>query len=422
MSVQEQQRKIISNSRPEAFGIHNIDDRGEDETTENEEKTVVCPYWDNIDDHNIGVLLKEESRGVTRNEIIKRMKNLEAICLYRFASNCGGNRCNGIVYGGICSHHWQQMGIAFNRINCNVLDNVETGSSRPLVDKLTPYYINVHGTGVHSMGPIVRSLRYADMCKDRDKLASIVSSTYELASTPEEAAAMAKGLLTFVFGQKPEIITIRNSWLDIQKQLARTLDPNHVCEFIQGSGNVKTINIDNLSIYDSPMFLAMPFSSVRHNISDNKVFAVPGTIAMLQWIELSRTIGIFGIVGPIVYAPNIKHGYDNDGSCDRYIKNDPTPRQYWMVPASIAGYTTSTKQTLIPLNLAQSTVYVMNIPENKVFDDRYWSGLKCSSFVTDLIPTKKRKTTDLTEQPENYSDEGNASHIAFDVTDLEKQS
>lgn len=346
-------------------------------------------YWDLVDETSIGKLLAKEDRNIDRCDIFKRTKNIEAICLYRFASNYGGGKCNGLIYGGICLYHWQQTGVSFINVNSMVLDNVENGSSRMVTDRIVPYFINTHGKGTHCMAPIVRSIRYVDWCTDKEKLVSLISSAYTLVSNREEAAAMAKGLLTIVFGNSPDILTIRNSWLETQKQLARILDPNNAYQLViqEEPDIVELPRTDDLSIYDSPMLLAFPASSVESKIS-RRVFANPANITMIQYVSKTenKTLGVFAIVGPVVYAPILKRLPVDDGanrrtSDDRYRK-DLIFKQHLLVYATLSGITSTPKSALVPIKLSQSSVYVINISESKPFSNEYWDNLKCNSRMS----------------------------------------
>lgn len=404
-----------------------IDD-GASDKPENENAPKRIKYWDANEENCIGKILRGESRGVDRAEISKLLKNSEAICLYRFASNYGGKKCRGVVFGGICLHHWNQMGLSFTPLNGEVLDNVETGTSRTIVNHIAPYFMTVHGVGQFCIAPIVRSLRYADWCTDKDKLASLVSSTYTLTSSKEEAAAMSRGLLTLIFGHSPDILTIRSSWLGIQKQLARTLDPYNTYQLIidDDTIDVEMIKSDLLSIYDSPMLLALPAASLM--ISNREAsLSDKGNITMIQSAG-SKMIGTFAIVGPIAKAPSLKRVFEDTDKKTEKFQMDPFPKQHLLTASSLGGVTLSPKQTLIPMRLSQSTVYVMNISENKSFSNEYWDSMGCNALTPGNFGSLKIKRAKYDESDKSVSNDGvdtemeQTGHTSFNLDDLQNMA
>lgn len=420
MSQLQHQKTVASSSNTNDY-LPNYEKESEPNV---EETRTISKIWSKPDKLLIGKVLKDESRNVSRTEAARHLRNPDAVCLYRFSSNYDGVKCTGYVYGGVCLYHWQQMGISFTNANYMVLDDLDTGASRAIVDQITPYFISPHGKEYCGIAPIIRSIRREDWCSDKNQLVSLISPTY-MATSREEATAMAKGLLTLVFANNPDITTIRNSWLDTQKQLIRTLDPNNIYQLIiqkeNGESTIDIVKLDDLSIFDSPILLAIP-SSALMSANGKSIFSNPANITMIQTAP-PRTIGVFTIIGPVLYAPLPKRVLEDIGKKqgDNRIKQN---RQHVMVFAKLAGKTESSKPTLLPLQLSQNSVYIMNISESRSFDSKYWESLDCDTLNlnngrhSDNIVTSSNKRTTNDENIDEMEQEEPSSHKTFSQNTL----
>lgn len=381
---------------------------GSEQDDKQDDITEPCEHWEKKDKFSIGNVLKDETRNVDKIDIVK---NSESFCEYRFASNYGGRRCNGLLCNGICQHHWQQMGLSYIPLTFRVLTDLETGASRHVKDQITPYFISTHGLGYHPVAPLVRSIRKNDWCRDKDQVVSLVSSAFTLASSKEEATAMARGLLTLIFGESPDVITIRNSWLETQKKLTRLLDPKNIYQLaIQVSPNNlynRIVRLDELSIYDTPFLLGIPCStSGKGEMS----FVNAGNVTLLQTIP-PKTMGTFAIVGPIVYAPL--------SEIEEKQSENKLNRQHLMVYSKLSGATPSSKSTITTLKLSQNSVFIVNVPENKWFSKDYWERLGCDSLDTDsAVPPKRRMYEQETPQILVKEDDKEGEHSRKFESDL----
>lgn len=357
-------QKLTSN-----FGGYSqdIDDDGEMSVTSSNDQKF--SFWNEVNEYDVNILLQGSSRNLNFSEIKNELKNSDdAICLYRFASNYGGGICKGYLISGICLFHWHNLGISFTYLSARILDNVNSGSSRIVTNRLTPFFTNTHGKGNIIISPIAKSILRNDWVTKRNTLVSLLSACYTLAYSQDEATAMAKGLLTLIFGTDSEIITLRNVWVTKQKILARALDPNNVYQFIiQDNTDVNTemIKIDDLSIYDTPLILTLNASTVI--LGDRTTnLANPANVSMFQIKE--KNIGVFSIVGPIIYAPILKNQHKE--------KSDSSLMQQHVITyANIAGATLTTKHVIFPMTLSNNEVFLINIPKSKPFSNNYWSTM-----------------------------------------------
>lgn len=399
--IRSQTRNYFDSQEYEQSEENNMD------ITTNEQKNT---FWDTVHEYQVDTLLKSTARNVEMTEIIHELqKNTDTICLYRFASNYNGAPCKGHVISGICLYHWHNLGISFIYLSARVLDNFETGSNRVVTNRFTPFFTNTHGKGNIIISPIIRSIRYKHWNENKNKLASLISACYTLAFSQDEAIAMAKGLLTLIFGNTSEIITLRNLWLTKQQILTRALDPNNIYQFInQESVETTTtmLKIDQLSIFDTPLILTLNVSTIV--LGDRTTnLANPANISMFQ-ISGDKSIGVFSIVGPIIYAPISKNQY-------REINvNDPMLAQQHMITyANIAGATWTPRNTIFPMTLSTNQVYLLNISNSKQFTNEYWDtiGNVQPSFNSISSIAKSINETNQNEESNNEDEQSETNEV-----------
>lgn len=403
--AQQTKQKLINNF---VRGYNFDNDDNEDNMSTLSSNDQRFPFWDEVNEFDVNILLQGSTRNLSFNEIKQELKNSEdAICLYRFASNYGGGICKGYLISGICLFHWHNLGISFTYLNARVLDNVNSGSSRVVTNRLTPFFTNTHGKGNVIISPIAKSILRNDWITRRDKLVSLLSACYTLAYSHDEATAMAKGLLTLIFGTDSEIITLRNVWVTKQKTLARALDPNNIYQFIIQDDTKTTtelVKIDDLTIYDTPLLLTLNASTVilgdrTTNLSN------PANVSMFQIIE--KKIGVFSIVGPIIYAPVLKNQHKEKAESSLI-------QQHIITYANIAGATSTTKHVIFPMALSNNEVFLINIPKSKPFSNNYWSTMGNTQSM--LFGNQQKITSDhQNEEEKNVMDN---DYLNSEVRDL----
>lgn len=359
-------------------------------------------FWDKVNDYSLETLLQGLTRNLNFTEIEQELKNNDdAICMYRFASNYNGGMCKGYLISGICLYHWHNLGISFIEVSTRVLDNVNTGSSRIITNRLTPYFINTHGIGSKIMAPIARSIRREDWINHKDALVSLLSVCYTQAFNADEATAMAKGFLTLIFGTDPEIITLRNVWISKQKTLARAMDPTNIYQIIiqeeLKEAITHIVRIDDLSIFDTPFLLSLNASTFCHSDRTTN-FSNPATVSMFQLED--KNIGVFSIVGPIVYAPVFKNQYKQKNDSSTLIQ------QHLITYANIAGVTSTSKCNMFPMVLSSNELFLINIPKSKPFSNDYWSKMGTSSAITYSKPAKIPRSNRLSSSSSGSSNSG----------------
>lgn len=372
MPIQKQATRYASGGINDYDADTNMDttDTSKNDTSRTSEEKF--PFWERDQSYTIKKMLKGLNRKVKLPEVLKELKEekdtLSAICLYRFASNFNGGTCKGYVVGGVCLYHWQNMGIGFMTTNANVLDNIEDGSSRTVRNRLTPYILSTYGKGVFVIAPLIRSIKFANANTNLEQLFSALNQCFTVALNGDEANAMAKGLMLLLFSEKRAAALIRDMWIEQQKHLCKVVDPRNIYQLMVQESEASKLQLcyaDDFSIFDSPMLLTLGVStSIRdqdgHNVTD---------YANIGIIQVNRKVpmGVFALVGPIIYSPII-----NKDTQNAMMEMSIIPQQHLFVVPKLLGVTLSPDQTACTLELSTVEQYMVNVQHNKQLTSEQW--------------------------------------------------
>lgn len=361
----------------------NVNDYEQEESESNTEtRLAIKPkIWKENEINSLETLMKYQSRNITIDELIKENKGVEenAICLYRFASNCSGEPCKNPVISGICLLHWNNLGVGFINMHGNTIKNSETGATTYIDGKITPIFLTTHPTKNIIVSPIIGSIRPSMIKKGEADFVNTVETCYTLAKD-DEAKAMAVGLYHMLYDDNTDVSTIRKIWIDKQIQQCRVLDTQSryqllLQDTIQKTTDVATITVNDMNIFDTPFLLAIPPSSVLVNEGKTALCNV-SNFTMFQSKQYNG-IGTFSIVGCIPQAPfnshksqqNIKKTFDN------------IPKQHTVIPVKLTGIATDFRETIILSELAKSEIYVINVSTTEPFSNNRIDKIRNSSLL-----------------------------------------
>jgi hypothetical protein len=241
-------------------------------------------------------------------------------CLFHFAQNYNGKKCNSFLANGICEYHWKCLNIMFVVMNNLVLETLDKGTYVPRTE-LNPVFSTPVGNEVKIMFPIIGS------CTNQNTVYVLLHSLFTSTNPDNQGMAMAQGLYSMIFSQSPKAAVVRTSWVGTQSMLFSEYDTKETT-LLSISNIPKAISIDeNFTIFDTPLLLSFPVStrlSATFNVAgvanvsllyfklNDEHVSRSGLQLQDNSIVTANNVGAFAMKGPIIYAPNkkeFKHDY-----------------------------------------------------------------------------------------------------------------